>query len=98
MNLKALEYANFAMKSLIKGRPVENFVFRDALNGISNFLKSGMKENEKELVKANIDVLNGITNILKINFEGGSCIKEIIEVNYSDFSKLVDQLHGLHQL
>jgi hypothetical protein len=95
MDLSKLEYANFALKSLIENRPIEKFVFYNALNGISEFFKSGMTENEKNLVNENIDVFKGIFNILKINYEGGSCIKEIIEVNYLDFNKLVNKLYAI---
>ena len=92
MILKKLEYADFVLQSLIKDRPVENIIFYNALNGIFEFLKSDMNEYEKKVVSENIDILRGIKNIIEIYYNGGSCIREIIEVNYSDFRKLVDQL------
>ncbi len=95
MDLNTLEYANFALKSLVDNKPVENFVFHDALNGISDFLKSEMDEKEKDLVNRNIDVFRGITNIFKIYHKGGSCIREIIEANYMDFNSLVEKLREI---
>ena len=93
MDLKALENANFALKSLIDDKPIEKFVFNDALVGIADFLKSEMNEAEKRYIDQNIDVFMGVSNILRINYEGRSCIKEIIEVNYTDFIKIVDHLN-----
>jgi len=95
MNLKPLEYANFALKSLIDNRPVEQFVFYNALQGISDFLKSDMNKSERELIDKNIDVFIGISNILKRYHEGESCIREIIEINYLDFNKLINILYGI---
>ena len=92
MDLKELEYTDFVLKSLIKDRPVVNIIFYNAMNGISNFLKSDLNEHERKVVSENIDILRGVKNIIEIYYNGGSCIREIIEVNYSDFRKLVDQL------
>ena len=66
MDLKALEYANFALKSLIDDKPIEKFVFNDALVGIADFLKSEMNEAEKRYIDQNIDVFMGVSNILRI--------------------------------
>ena len=96
MNLKDLEYANFAIKSIIDDKPLENFVYHNALNGISDFLKSGMTKKEREIVSQNITTLNGVVNILKRYNEGGSCIREIIEINYSDFTKVIDRLSKIN--
>ena len=90
MDLKKLEYADFAIKSLIVDRPVEKFVFHDALNGIYDFLESGKSLQEKKLIEDNFHMFQGVINILKINLSGGSCIKEIIEVNYDGFNKFID--------
>ena len=92
MILKKLEYADFVLQSLIKDRPVENIIFYNALNGIFDFLQSGMSKHEERIVSENINILRGVKNIIEIYYNGGSCIREIIEVNYSDFRKLVDQL------
>jgi len=92
MILKKLEYADFVLQSLIKDRPVENVIFYNALNGIFDFLQSGMSKHEERIVSENINILRGVKNIIEIYYNGGSCIREIIEVNYSDFRKLVDQL------
>ena len=92
MILKKLEYADFVLQSLIKDRPVENVIFYNALNGIFDFLQSGMSKHEERIVSENINILRGVKNIIKIYYNGGSCIREIIEVYYSDFRKLVDQL------
>lgn len=94
MDLRKLEYANFALKSLIEHRPVEKFVLYNALNGISEFLKSNMNGSEKRMVQENINILRGVSNILKIYHEGGSCIGEIIEANYMDFNTLINSLYG----
>jgi len=92
MILKKLEYADFVLQSLIKDRPVENIIFYNALNGIFDFLQSDMGKHKRRIVSENINILRGIKNIIEIYYNGGSCIREIIEVNYSDFRKLVDQL------
>jgi len=92
MILKKLEYADFVLQSLIKDRPVENVIFYNALNGIFDFLQSGMSKHEERIVSENINILRGVKNIIEIYYNGGSCIREIIEINYSDFRKLVDQL------
>ena len=94
MDIKELEYADFALQSLIKNRPIENFIFYDALNGISDFLKSQMTGDKRNLVNKNIDTFYGIKNILEIYYKGGSCLREIIEVNYLDFRNLVNQLNS----
>ena len=96
MNLKDLEYANFAIKSIIEDKPLESFVYHNALNGISDFLKSKMTKKEREIVSQNITTLNGVVNILKRYNEGGSCIREIIEINYSDLTKVVDRLNKIN--
>ena len=57
-----------------------------------NFLKSDLNEHERKVVSENIDILRGVKNIIEIYYNGGSCIREIIEVNYSDFNKLIEQL------
>jgi len=95
MNLNDLEYANLALKSLINHKPVEKFVFYNALNGISDFLKSEMDDSERQYINENVDVFIGISNILQRYYEGSSCISEIIEANYSDFNKLINHLYGI---
>ena len=98
MDLRELEYTNFALKSLIDKRPIEIFVFHNALNGISNFLSSDMKDFERDFINENMDVFLGIINIFKRYLKNESCVREIIQVNYTDFNKLVDQLFkGLPQ-
>jgi hypothetical protein len=92
MDLTELEYTDFVLNSLVKDRPVVNIIFYNALNGISNFLKSDMNGHEKKVVSENINILRGVKNIIEIYYNGGSCIREIIEVNYLDFRKLIDQL------
>ena len=95
MDLKYLEYANFALKSLIENRPVEKFVFYNALNGVSEFLQSDMSKAERDLIEKNINCLNGVSNIFKIYHDGGSCIREIVEANYMDFGALINLLYGI---
>ena len=95
MKLEALEYANFALKSIIEKRPVETFVFYNALQGISDFLKSDMDSVERDLINKNIERFNGVINVLKIYHDGGSCIREIVEANYMDFNALINFLYGI---
>ena len=95
MDFKKLEYANFALKSLIENRPVEKFVFYNALNGISEFLQSDMNKEEKNLIEKNINCFKGVSNILKIYHDEGSCIREIVEANYIDFNELINLLYGI---
>ena len=97
MNLAYLEYTNFAFQSLISKRPVEIFVFHNALNGISDFLKSEMSEQERGLINQNMDLFYGVKNIFETYIKGGSCITEIVEANYKDFNDLVTKLNRGNQ-
>ena len=89
--LQKLEYANFALQAIIQDKHVETIVFYNALNGITEFLKSNLTARENLLVTQNINVFRGVSNILKQYYEGKSCIREIVEVNFKDFTELIDQ-------
>jgi len=94
MNLTHLHYALYALDLLVNNKPIEKFVFQKALNGMLEFLESDDLEGEfRELINENIGVLYGAKNILKTYLDGGSCIHEIIELNYIDFKKLIDEIN-----
>ena len=95
MNLKHLEYANFVLNSIIKDRPVEKFVYYNALNGLIDFLKIEKTREEELLVYFNTDVIKGVSRIFQIYYDGGSCLKGIVEANYLDFNNLVEDLIAL---
>ena len=96
MNLTHLHYALYALDLLVNKRPIENFVFQKALNGMLDFLESDDLDDEyRRLINENIGVFYGAKNILKTYLDGGSCIHEIIELNYLDFKKLIDEINNI---
>ncbi len=95
MDLKKLEYTDFAMQSLIAKRPLNRFVLHNGLNEIYEFLSSEKSTMEQNVIDENLRVFEVITKILKVYLKGEKCIGEIMEQNYEDFRKLIETLKQL---
>ena len=92
MDIKKLEFVTFVLKSLVDKAPVDNSFSNNAIIRIAEFLQSDMTTHEKEFIEEHLEVFQGVSNILKIYSNGGSCVHEIVEANYMDFTELVGTL------
>ena len=91
MNSNTLEYIDFAFRSILQKKQVEDFIFHNALNGLLSFMKSLDSSAEKNLLYNNYQTIEGVMNILKIYSEGGSCIHDLVEINFNEFNNLIEQ-------